>query len=88
LPSAWATGHLKGFIARGGFEVEIYWKNGKLIKAFITSKAGNVCTLQSAQKLVLKGMVSTGSSKLFREGYLNRLSFKTSIGKTYELIAQ
>ena len=40
LPAAWKEGHVKGLVARGNFEIEMWWKDGKLTKGFITSRAG------------------------------------------------
>ena len=51
-PRRWKLGYVKGLRARGGFEVNIYWKNSKLDKVSIKSTFGGPCQVRYGEKVV------------------------------------
>ena len=53
LPEIWKTGHIRGAMARGGFETDIEWENGELKTVSVTSKLGNPLKL-TYRNLVFK----------------------------------
>ena len=58
LPSVWQEGHVKGLLARGGFELDIQWKGGAVSEVKIASKNGGNCRLRSQTALKGKGLNS------------------------------
>lgn len=52
LPKAWSNGCITGLRARGGFEVNIDWKDGRLGQAVVRSLLGKNCKIRYAGKTV------------------------------------
>lgn len=52
LPQALATGSVKGICARGGFVIDMSWKNGSLTNAQIASKMGGIVSVKSGNNAI------------------------------------
>ncbi len=52
LPAALPSGEVKGICARGGFVLNIKWKDGKLEQLTVVSKAGNDLPLRYLDKTI------------------------------------
>jgi len=46
LPRAWPDGRIAGLMARGGFEVDMVWREGALAEAVVRARRPGACRLQ------------------------------------------
>jgi alpha-L-fucosidase 2 len=64
LPAAWPAGSVKGLRARGGFEVDVQWKGGRLESARLhTSVGGSVLVRYGDGQLAVN--LAPGQSRTF-----------------------
>jgi alpha-L-fucosidase 2 len=55
LPAAWPTGKVTGLRARGGFEVDVEWADGRVRAAAIRSRLGGACRVRAAVPFTIDG---------------------------------
>ena len=67
LPRQWGTGPFKGLRARGGFEVNVSWKDGKLERAEIKSLLGKPCRVRFGKTVREFPIVAGRTCTLFGE---------------------
>ena len=66
LPKAWPTGSVIGLRARGGFELSVAWKGGRLDRARIVSTGGTSAKIRYGTRVIdLK--LTPGQSVLLNE---------------------
>lgn len=65
LPKALPDGRVSGLCARGGFEMDMEWKKGRLAGLTIRSKSGNICKLRYGSKVI---SIPTAKGKTYRFG--------------------
>ena len=83
LPKAWPNGSIRGLRARGGFEVDMTWEDGKIVTLTLKSTLGKRCRIRSASPLTLDGEWFKPSVKSVEAGVFD---FNTKAGETYTLV--
>lgn len=64
LPAAWPSGSARGLRARGGFEVDVAWQNGRLLSATVRSTAGTSAAIRCATQSTQLKLRPGGSARL------------------------
>ena len=82
LPAVWKNGEVKGLVARGGFVLDIEWRNGKPKKVVVKPNLTNKCVIRSACALKINGLLI----KPTENNGLYTLEFLAVKGKIYELL--
>ncbi len=67
LPGSWATGSVRGLRARGGFEVDVAWREGKLASTTLRGRPGAECKVRLGDKLVTLKLDREGEARLGAE---------------------
>ena len=83
LPDAWQEGQIKGLRARGGYEVDMQWTDGRLQSAVIRSSLGGVLRLRSYVPLQGKGLKTVAPPKHGPKVY--EYEVKTKAGSRVEV---
>ena len=84
LPSVWPTGYIKGLRARGGFELDIKWADGKLAGSVIRSSLGNKCRIRSASPVAVTSKGRPVETMMIEDDVIE---FETKRGREYVILA-
>ncbi|OCT11362.1 alpha-L-fucosidase [Paenibacillus pectinilyticus] len=81
LPKAWRDGRVSGLRARGGFEVEIVWRDGQLQEAVLLATQDSLCSIRSESSLAITRVNGDDMVLVANDGSI--YSFKAESGKRY-----
>lgn len=51
LPAAWRNGRVKGLRLRGGFELDMEWRENRLVRARLKVEGGKICHLRTQERV-------------------------------------
>ena len=74
LPSEWPSGEVRGLVARGGFVIDMKWKEGAIMEATVYSRLGGDCLINVSKEMTCKEAELLDDSA----GYSNPLLKKPS----------
>ena len=85
LPDAWREGHFKGLRARGGFEVDCTWKDGRASSATLRATAGGAVRLRPPSGRQIGAVRSAAQDVTIVRGQDGTASFDAQSAQVYEV---
>lgn len=85
LPEAWPEGFIAGLRGKGGYSIDVHWKNQQLSKAILVSKLNQTCHLRT--KTPVKILLD-GKSVMMQQKETNLYIFSVVAGKKYQIVTQ
>ena len=85
VPEQWNTGHVEGIVARGNFEIDMNWSEGKADRFEIKSRNGNTFTGEYENIAAYAVKKSDGTKVETTAITDNKISFPTEAGETYTI---
>ncbi|KYG32363.1 glycosyl hydrolase family 95 catalytic domain-containing protein [Alkalihalobacillus trypoxylicola] len=82
IPKEWHSGYVKGLRTKGGFEIEMEWKEHRLTKVFIHSLKGNTCHLRYKSKIQV---LNSNKPIEVKVNSIETFAFETVENEVYEV---
>jgi alpha-L-fucosidase 2 len=82
LPKVWQTGSFSGLCARGGFDLNLTWKDSLPVELMVVSKAAEEFRLKTSGNIKVLCDGALVMTTKYSDGVV---SFATQAGKTYEI---
>lgn len=83
LPDEWSEGRFDGVCARGGFELDMTWKEKSITEMEILSKAGEICRIDDGGNFKV---TKDGKKLVVKTNKDGSIEFKTIKGGVYKLV--
>ncbi len=83
LPEAWDAGVVRGLRARGAFEVDIVWNQGRFVAAELRSFKGGRCRVWTPQP---SRVFAKGGKQLARTNDAGFATFEAGVGGVYRVV--
>ncbi|PXX23780.1 glycoside hydrolase N-terminal domain-containing protein [Arenibacter sp. ARW7G5Y1] len=85
LPKGWQTGSFEGLCARGAFEIDLKWKEGKPLEAIVLSKSHNQIKIKEFPEMKISVSSNGKAVKVKRNIKKGYVYFDTVKGQYYHL---
>ena len=82
LPAEWREGSVQGLRARGGFDVDVAWANGRATRASVRAQVSRTCRIQAKGRMTV---TSNGKRVRVVQRDADTIEFAATAGRSYQL---